>query len=168
MHPCVQVNGLRAKPLVKLHWSLQYRLLKLVIESIHVCRTMGSELPGGSVEMLRWADRQGVDVRILSDCNSLFINHMLGGALRLLLFSFVFFLFRFFVKILCNYILSPTCILEFTSSSHPQADLLIKLLICLAYMSGYKIYLHIVSLPLMPCDIYRTACLEVCPRCCLL
>ena len=29
---------------------------------------------------MQWAARRGVDVRVLSDCNSLFINHMLTGA----------------------------------------------------------------------------------------
>ncbi|KAK9814688.1 hypothetical protein WJX72_009831 [[Myrmecia] bisecta] len=43
-------------------------------------KEMGREIPMASVEMLQWAFRQRVDVRILSDCNSVFINHMLAGA----------------------------------------------------------------------------------------
>lgn len=30
--------------------------------------------------MLQWAHQQGIDMRILSDCNSVFISHMLTGA----------------------------------------------------------------------------------------
>jgi hypothetical protein len=43
-------------------------------------RKMGTELPLGSLELLQWAARAGIDVRILSDCNSLFIGHILTGA----------------------------------------------------------------------------------------
>lgn len=43
-------------------------------------RSMGGEVPGGTTRMLRWAARQGVDVRILSDANSVFISHMLTAA----------------------------------------------------------------------------------------
>jgi H2-forming N5,N10-methylenetetrahydromethanopterin dehydrogenase-like enzyme len=43
-------------------------------------RAMGGELPAGSARLLRWAARAGVDVRVLSDCNSLFISHVLTGA----------------------------------------------------------------------------------------
>ena len=44
-------------------------------------RTMGAEMPAASVAMLRWAaGRPGLDVRVLSDCNQLFISHMLTGA----------------------------------------------------------------------------------------
>ena len=39
-----------------------------------------SELPAGTAKMLQWAARAGIDVRILSDCNSLFISHILTGA----------------------------------------------------------------------------------------
>ena len=30
--------------------------------------------------MVQWAHQQGIDMRILSDCNSVFISHMLTGA----------------------------------------------------------------------------------------
>jgi len=30
--------------------------------------------------MMQWAHQQGIDMRILSDCNSVFISHMLTGA----------------------------------------------------------------------------------------
>ena len=30
--------------------------------------------------MLQWAHQEGIDMRILSDCNSVFISHMLTGA----------------------------------------------------------------------------------------
>ena len=42
-------------------------------------RTMGAEMPPASVELLRWAARVGMDVRVLSDCNSVFIGHILTG-----------------------------------------------------------------------------------------
>lgn len=40
---------------------------------------MGRELPHSSISMLRWAAQAKVDVRIISDCNSTFINAMLVG-----------------------------------------------------------------------------------------
>jgi hypothetical protein len=43
-------------------------------------RRMGGEMPLGSLRLLQWAARAGIDIRILSDCNSLFIGHMLIGA----------------------------------------------------------------------------------------
>jgi hypothetical protein len=43
-------------------------------------RAMGAELPAGSGRLLQWAARAGIDVRILSDCNTLFISHILTGA----------------------------------------------------------------------------------------
>ena len=43
-------------------------------------RRMGGEMPLGSLRLLQWAARAGIDIRILSDCNSLFIGHMLTGA----------------------------------------------------------------------------------------
>jgi hypothetical protein len=46
-------------------------------------RTMGGELPLGTLRMLQWAQRTGVDVRILSDCNTLFISHILTGTASL-------------------------------------------------------------------------------------
>lgn len=42
-------------------------------------RTMGGELPLGTLRMLQWAQRTCVDVRVLSDCNTLFIGHILTG-----------------------------------------------------------------------------------------
>jgi len=43
-------------------------------------REMGAEMPAASVAMLRWAAaRPGLEVRVLSDCNQLFISHMLTG-----------------------------------------------------------------------------------------
>jgi 2,3-diketo-5-methylthio-1-phosphopentane phosphatase len=45
-----------------------------------VLRGMGSELPAASVKLLQHAGKRGCDVRILSDCNSLFIGHMLTGS----------------------------------------------------------------------------------------
>lgn len=46
-------------------------------------RAMGSELPLGTLRMLQWAQRTGIDVRVLSDCNTLFIGHILTGAVLL-------------------------------------------------------------------------------------
>lgn len=47
---------------------------------LRTLRTMGSEIPSASCALLRWAHSMGVDVRVLSDCNSVFIAHMLAGA----------------------------------------------------------------------------------------
>jgi hypothetical protein len=41
---------------------------------------MGAELPPASVRMLRHARGTGVDVKLLSDCNAVFIDHVLAGA----------------------------------------------------------------------------------------
>lgn len=41
---------------------------------------MGAELPPASVRMLRGARARRVDVKVLSDCNSVFIGHVLAGA----------------------------------------------------------------------------------------
>lgn len=43
-------------------------------------RIMGREIPTSSLAMLQWAVEHDIDVRILSDCNSEFITHMLSGA----------------------------------------------------------------------------------------
>ncbi|KAK9799425.1 hypothetical protein WJX73_008637 [Symbiochloris irregularis] len=43
-------------------------------------RVMGRELPPCSLSLLRWAERARLDMRIISDCNSVFINAMLVGA----------------------------------------------------------------------------------------
>ena len=40
---------------------------------------MGAEVPQASIQMLQWAAQQSVDVRLISDCNSLFIRQMLTG-----------------------------------------------------------------------------------------
>ena len=40
---------------------------------------MGREIPPSSISMLRLAERAQVDVRILSECNTVFINSMLVG-----------------------------------------------------------------------------------------
>ena len=42
-------------------------------------REIGGELPPASAQLLQWAADQGVDLRILSDCNTVFINHILTG-----------------------------------------------------------------------------------------
>ena len=42
-------------------------------------RRMGTEIPQASIELLQWAMAAGHDVRILSDCNSVFITQMLAG-----------------------------------------------------------------------------------------
>lgn len=42
---------------------------------------MGREMPPSSLALLRWAEQAGVDVRVLSDCNTVFINGMLVGML---------------------------------------------------------------------------------------
>ncbi|KAJ9513226.1 hypothetical protein QJQ45_029513 [Haematococcus lacustris] len=39
-----------------------------------------TEMPSGSVNLLRAMHRAGVDIKILSDCNSIFITHILAGA----------------------------------------------------------------------------------------
>lgn len=41
---------------------------------------LGAEIPLATTEMLRMMHGAGIDVRILSDANSVFINHMLAGA----------------------------------------------------------------------------------------
>ncbi len=41
---------------------------------------LGSELPTPMVQLLQWAKQQQLPVKIMSDCNSVFINHILNGA----------------------------------------------------------------------------------------
>lgn len=41
---------------------------------------LGSELPAAMVDLLQWAKQQQMLVKVLSDCNSVFINHILSGA----------------------------------------------------------------------------------------
>jgi 2,3-diketo-5-methylthio-1-phosphopentane phosphatase len=47
---------------------------------VETLRVMGTEMPDSSVKLLRWAKEQKLDVRVLSDCNSFFISHILAGA----------------------------------------------------------------------------------------
>lgn len=42
-------------------------------------RGMGEEIPAASLEMLKWAHDERIDVRLISDCNSVFIRHILQG-----------------------------------------------------------------------------------------
>ena len=42
-------------------------------------REMGREVPPPVVRMLQWAARRGLPVTVLSDCNSVFISHILTG-----------------------------------------------------------------------------------------
>lgn len=46
---------------------------------VSVLQKMGQEMPQPSIQMLQWAAQQSVDVRLISDCNSLFIRQMLTG-----------------------------------------------------------------------------------------
>jgi RNA polymerase II subunit A small phosphatase-like protein len=41
---------------------------------------LGSELPGPVINILQWASNNGLPVKVLSDCNSVFISHILSGA----------------------------------------------------------------------------------------
>jgi Putative Phosphatase len=41
---------------------------------------LGAEVPGPVVRMLTWAVAQHLPVKVLSDCNSVFIGHILAGA----------------------------------------------------------------------------------------
>lgn len=41
---------------------------------------LGSELPTPMVQLLQWAKQQQMPVKIMSDCNSVFINNILTGA----------------------------------------------------------------------------------------
>jgi hypothetical protein len=43
-------------------------------------RHLGAELPGPSVRLLQWAAQQQLPVKVMSDCNSVFIEHILAGA----------------------------------------------------------------------------------------
>lgn len=43
-------------------------------------RKMGSEIPAASLQLLRWAHQKRFDVRVISDCNTIFINQILTGA----------------------------------------------------------------------------------------
>ena len=42
-------------------------------------REIGGELPPASAQLLRWAADKGIDFRVISDCNTVFINHILTG-----------------------------------------------------------------------------------------
>lgn len=41
---------------------------------------LGSEVPTDTLEMLKYCSAAKVDVKVLSDCNSVFISHILAGA----------------------------------------------------------------------------------------
>jgi phosphoglycolate phosphatase-like HAD superfamily hydrolase len=41
---------------------------------------MGGEVPTAVTQLLRWAKARGLDVKVLSDCNSVFIDSILAGA----------------------------------------------------------------------------------------
>lgn len=41
---------------------------------------LGAELPAPIVQLLQWAKQEHMPVKVLSDCNSVFINHILTGA----------------------------------------------------------------------------------------
>jgi 2-hydroxy-3-keto-5-methylthiopentenyl-1-phosphate phosphatase len=41
---------------------------------------LGCELPSAMVQLLHWAKQQQMPVKVLSDCNSVFISHILTGA----------------------------------------------------------------------------------------
>eukprot|EP00890_Picochlorum_soloecismus_P001835 jgi/Picsp_1/2652/NSC_00882-R1_ctd small phosphatase-like protein len=47
---------------------------------ISVLRGMGAEIPRGTIQMLRWAAGRGLHVKVLSDCNTVFIHHILSSA----------------------------------------------------------------------------------------
>lgn len=47
---------------------------------VQVLTNMGKEVPKGSIALLRYAISCGVDCRILSDCNEVFIGHILSSA----------------------------------------------------------------------------------------
>jgi len=40
---------------------------------------MGKEIPSSSLKLLQWAAQHGVDFRLISDCNTLFISQILTG-----------------------------------------------------------------------------------------
>ncbi|KAK9868326.1 hypothetical protein WJX84_003439 [Apatococcus fuscideae] len=41
---------------------------------------MGREIPQATLQLLQWIKQQGMETRILSDCNTTFISHMLSAA----------------------------------------------------------------------------------------
>ncbi|KAK9844379.1 hypothetical protein WJX74_001674 [Apatococcus lobatus] len=41
---------------------------------------MGQEIPSASLQLLQWTKQQGIEMRVLSDCNTAFISHMLSAA----------------------------------------------------------------------------------------
>lgn len=45
-----------------------------------VLHTMAQELPAAVPRMLQWASKNACDVRVMSDCNSVVISHILKGA----------------------------------------------------------------------------------------
>lgn len=42
-------------------------------------RKLGADFPPASARLLRWAYAKGFDIRVLSDCNSVFISHVFHG-----------------------------------------------------------------------------------------
>lgn len=42
-------------------------------------RKLGADFPPASARLLRWAHSKGFDIRVLSDCNSVFISHVFHG-----------------------------------------------------------------------------------------
>lgn len=49
----------------------------MLVSQLH---EMGREVPLASIHMLQWAAERGLHTVVLSDCNSLFIRHILAGA----------------------------------------------------------------------------------------
>lgn len=47
---------------------------------LHTLQALGLDFPKASTELLKAAHSQSVDVKILSDCNTVFIGHILAGA----------------------------------------------------------------------------------------
>lgn len=47
---------------------------------VNVLRGMGAEVPKGSISFLRYAISCGMDCKVLSDCNEMFIGHVLSSA----------------------------------------------------------------------------------------
>jgi hypothetical protein len=41
---------------------------------------LGAELPGATLRLLQWVKKQQLPVKVLSDCNSMFVSHILKGA----------------------------------------------------------------------------------------
>lgn len=50
------------------------------METVYGCMCVAAIDLFHLVLLLQWAHKQGIEVRVLSDCNSVFISHMLTGA----------------------------------------------------------------------------------------